>query len=102
MSQPRQPCWKIEHRFGRKGMVARIIEQHNCGWYYRVVEEGTASAGDKLEKVETGHEDWTVAALFAKLYDPRNKADRGELESIAGLDRLCDKWRDKARKALEA
>ena len=102
VSQPRQPCWKIEHRFGRKGMVARIIEQHNCGWYYRVVEEGTASAGDKLEKVETGHEDWTVAALFAKLYDPRNKADRGELESIAGLDRLCDKWRDKARKALEA
>ena len=102
VSQPRQPCWKIEHRFGRKGMVARIIEQHNCGWYYRVVEEGTATAGDKLEKVETGHEDWTVAALFAKLYDPRNKADRGELESIAGLDRLCDKWRDKARKALEA
>ena len=21
ISQPRQPCWKIEHRFGRKGMI---------------------------------------------------------------------------------
>lgn len=22
VSQPRQPCWKIEHRFGHRGMVA--------------------------------------------------------------------------------
>lgn len=32
VSQPRQPCWKSEHRFGHKGMVARIIETGRSGW----------------------------------------------------------------------
>ncbi|WP_261388954.1 MOSC domain-containing protein [Qipengyuania aquimaris] len=102
ISQPRQPCWKIEHRFGRKGMVARIVKQHNCGWYFRVLEEGSAKAGDMLQRVETGHDRWTVARLFASLYDPAERADRDQLEEIANLERLCDHWREKARKALES
>ncbi len=101
ISQPRPPCWKIEHRFERKGMVARILKQHNCGWYYRVAEEGTAQAGDRLERVETGHEDWSVARTFAALYDPSTKPARTELQEIAELDRLCAPWREKAAKALE-
>ncbi len=101
ISQPRQPCWKIEHRFGRKRMVARIIERHDCGWYYRVIEEGTAEAGDPLERVETGHEDWTVARLFAALYDPARNATREELEEIADLERLCGLWRSKGNDALK-
>lgn len=99
VSQPRQPCWKIEHRFGRKGMVKRILEQHNCGWYYRVIKEGAAEAGDRLARVETGHRDWSVARLFACLYDPGHRADASELRDIAALARLCDQWREKAAKA---
>ena len=101
VSQPRQPCWKIDHRFGRKGMVARIVKQHNCGWYYRVIEEGDAKAGDRLEQIETGHEDWTVGRLFAKLFDPAHKATREELEQITTLERLCLPWRDRAREKLD-
>ncbi|MBX7500062.1 MOSC domain-containing protein [Qipengyuania sp. YG27] len=102
ISQPRQPCWKVEHRFGRMGMVARIIERHDCGWYYRVIEAGEAQAGDVLECVETGPEDWTVARLFAALYDPAHRPSRAELQDIAALERLCQPWRDKVRKRLEA
>ncbi|WP_370030181.1 MOSC domain-containing protein [Qipengyuania mesophila] len=102
ISQPRQPCWKIEHRFDRKGMVAHIIERHDCGWYYRVIEEGMAEAGDLLECVETGHGDWTVARVFAALYDPAHRPSHGELQDITALDPLCEGWRDKARKRLEA
>ena len=100
ISQPRQPCWKIEHRFQRKGMVARIVRQHNCGWYYRVLEEGEARAGDRLDLVETGHETWSVARTFAKFYDPEHKANQDELRELAELDRLCEKWRERARNAL--
>ncbi len=99
VSQPRQPCWKIEHRFDRKGMVKLIVQEHNCGWYYRVIEEGEAQAGDRLKRVGTGHEDWSVARLFASLYDPAHRASREELREIAALDRLCDEWRAKAAKA---
>lgn len=100
ISQPRQPCWKLEHRFGRKGMVKRIVKHHNCGWYYRVIEEGSAQAGHhRLERVETGHQDWSVARLFACLYDPAERPSRSELQAIAALEHLCDEWREKAAKA---
>ncbi len=102
ISQPRQPCWKIEHRFGRKGMVARIVREHICGWYYRVVEQGGAQAGDTLDLVEKGHEAWSVARLFAGLYDPSSRASREALDEIANLERLCEPWRQKALKALES
>ena len=100
VSQPRQPCWKIEHRFERKGMVARIVKQHNCGWYYRVLEEGDASPGDALELVEEGHAGWSVARLFARLYDPTDRATPDELREIASLDRLCAPWRRKAAEKI--
>ena len=100
ISQPRQPCWKIEHRFQRKGMVKAIIQNHTCGWYYRVIEEGAAEAGDELERIETGHTDWSVARLFAKLYDPKHKANLDELREIAELEKLCALWRTKVREAL--
>tara|TARA_R110002072_G_scaffold15856_12_gene62725 strand:+ start:1278 stop:1946 length:669 start_codon:yes stop_codon:yes gene_type:complete len=100
ISQPRQPCWKLEHRFGRKDMVKRILREHNCGWYYRVIEEGEAQAGDAIRRVETGHEGWSVARLFACLYDPSQTATAAELQEIAALDRLCDEWRKKAAKAI--
>lgn len=100
-SQPRQPCWKIEHRFGHKGMVKRILTGHMCGWYYRVIEEGKAEAGDALELVERVHESWTVAHVFAALYDPNSEATGAELGEIAALDRLTDQWRDKAAKRCD-
>jgi MOSC domain-containing protein YiiM len=101
VSQPRQPCWKIEHRFGRKGMVKKIIKRHNCGWYFRVIEEGEAEAGDFLDRTETGHSDWPIARLFAKLYDPAHKARLDELREIAELEKLCTLWRTRVAEAVE-
>lgn len=102
VSQPRKPCWKIEHHFGRKGMVARIVKQHNCGWYYRVIEEGEAQAGDTLERVEKGHVQWSVAHVFAKFYDPAHKLTCEECEQLAALPRLSDDLRGEARARLQA
>lgn len=99
ISQPRQPCWKIEHRFDRKGMVKSIMKQHNCGWYYRVLEEGEAQAGDVLERTAIGHKDWSVARLFAKLYDKPHQASLDELREIAGLEKLCALWRTRVQEA---
>ncbi|MEP2736121.1 MAG: MOSC domain-containing protein [Erythrobacter sp.] len=101
LSQPRQPCWKIEHRFDRKGMVKAIMKQHNCGWYYRVLEEGEAKAGDTLERLATGHEDWSVKRLFSKLYDKGDQASLDELREIAGLEKLCTLWRTKVQEAVD-
>ena len=98
VSQPRQPCWKIEHRFGHKGMVARIIASGRSGWYFRVIETGEVAAGDSLERVATGAEDWSVARVFRALV--AGKATRDELAELAALATLAPKLREKASARL--
>ena len=100
ISQPRQPCWKIEHRFARKGMIKQILRTHACGWYYRVIEEGEAEAGDAIERVEISHAEWSVARVFAALFDPDDRTTLADLRAIESLERLCQQWRGKARDLL--
>ncbi len=98
ISQPRQPCWKIEHRFGQTGMVARIVATGRCGWYFRVIESGEVVAGDSLERIATGAADWSVARAFAALV--AGKASRAELAELAELPTLAPKMRAKATARL--
>lgn len=102
ISQPRLPCWKIEHRFGRKGMVATIIQTARCGWYFRVIEAGEAQAGDILERVETGRTGWTIAEVFSEIANPKAATEAGRLEAMATCDILSPSWREGARKKAEA
>ncbi len=87
VSQPRQPCWKIEHRFGHKGMVANIVNTGRCGWYFRVIETGEVAAGDSLERVGIGASDWSVKRAFRALVagkaTPQDLAELGDLETLS-------------------
>lgn len=94
ISQPRQPCWKIEHRFGHKGMVAKIIASGRCGWYFRVIEEGEVAAGDTLERIAIGAAEWSVARAFTALV--AGKATGAELAELAALASLSPRMREKA------
>jgi MOSC domain-containing protein YiiM len=94
VSQPRQPCWKIEHRFGAKGMVAAIIQTARCGWYFRVIETGEVAAGDSLERIAIGAADWSVARVFTALV--AGKATAEELAELAELAPLTPRLREKA------
>ncbi len=102
VSQPRQPCWKIEHHFASaassKGMVAKIVKTGRCGWYFRVIEIGYVQAGDAMERVETGHSQWTVARVFAALI--AGKASDDDLKQLAALEPLAPKLRTRAAEKL--
>ncbi|BDW82952.1 molybdenum cofactor sulfurase [Erythrobacter sp. Dej080120_24] len=98
VSQPRQPCWKIEHRFGHKGMVARIIETGRSGWYFRVLQTGDVRAGDALERVEIGEVDWSVQRVFMALV--AGKASRDDLAELEAMPALTPRLRERARTKL--
>src|SRR5690606_10840801 len=48
VSQGRQPCWKLNDRFGVRDMARRVQDTGRTGWYYRVLQPGSAQAGDAL------------------------------------------------------
>ncbi|WP_324260920.1 MOSC domain-containing protein [Altererythrobacter sp. H2] len=102
VSQPRLPCWKIEHRFGCKGMVRTIIRTARCGWYFRVIEQGMAQAGDSLERIETGCTPWTVAEVFAEIANPKAGTTSTRLAAMARSDVLSPSWREAAREKAAA
>ncbi len=98
VNQPRQPCWKVDHRFGVKGMTAAIVKTGRSGWYFRVIEPGECQAGDRLERTQRGDEAWSVARVFAALI--AGKATRAELEQLAQLEALSPQIKARAVKAL--
>lgn len=98
VSQGRQPCWKIDHKFQRKGMTAQVFATARSGWYYRVVEDGQVSQGDVLERIEHGHRGWTVERVFRLLF--AKGADQAELAELADMPRLSENWQERARVLL--
>jgi len=90
VSRPRQPCWKIEHRFAARGMVKAILRTGRCGWYFRVLEEGAAEAGDRLELVERAADGVSVARCFAALWGSGSQRDPAELRAMAALPALAE------------
>ena len=100
--QPRQPCWKIEHRFETKKMVKTILASGRCGWFFRVIKEGTAQAGDILVLEQEGLPGWTMARLFEALWGTSEPTDPTLLREIAQLPPLADKLRGKIMARLDA
>lgn len=98
--QPRQPCWKIEHRFARKGMVKTILATGRSGWFYRVIEEGEAQAGDMLERAGRGDADWSMRRMFEALWGSSTPPDEGLLARLAEHELLPEKLRAKIRQRI--
>ena len=100
VSQPRMPCATIERRFERKGMVEAILKSGRCGWYFRVVEEGCAEAGDRLVAIAETGTGYTVRDVFRALADPASPIETELVAELAECPLLTDDWRAKAASKL--
>ncbi|HSH85531.1 MAG TPA: MOSC domain-containing protein [Guyparkeria sp.] len=99
VSQARQPCWRLNERFGEAAMAQRVQDTALTGWYYRVLEEGCMEAGDRMKLVERPAEDWSLQRVLRILY--QDTLNRGELAQLAQLSVLTESWRELARRRLE-
>lgn len=70
VTQARQPCWKLDERFGLPGMARRVQQSRRTGWYYRVLEEGSLWAGAALVLEHRPHPRWPLLRLLDLLYLP--------------------------------
>ena len=69
VSQGRQPCWKLNDRFGIADMARRVQDSLLAGWYLRVLEPGELQAGDDIRLVQRPHGEWSVARVLAVIRD---------------------------------
>ena len=97
VSQGRQPCWKLDHRFGHKGVLAEVVQTARCGWYYRVIELGEVTVGDRIELVSRPLPEWSVARCFALLVGGAHKDDPAAVRALASEPLLAEPWRQRAK-----
>lgn len=83
VSLPRQPCFKLNHRFELKGFAPNTWRLSRTGWYYRVLREGTVVAGDEIRLVERPHPSWTIERVQEYLH--RNTGDLAATEELAAI-----------------
>ena len=100
VSQGRQPCWKLNHRFGVPDMARRVQDTGRTGWYYRVLDPGMVAPGDDLVLIDRLAPEWTLHRLWRAMYVDR--LNRTELETIAALDVLAEGWRRYAQRRLDS
>jgi len=98
VSQGRQPCWKLNDRFEVPDMARRVQSTGRTGWYYRVLQAGTATVGDMMQLTSRPHPDWTLrrlgTLLFKRLLDP------AALEPALQLP-LVPSWRKLVERRLQ-
>ena len=91
--QPRNPCWKIDERFGLEGMAAYIAEHRLTGWYWRVVTPGEVAPDAELRLDQSAAEAMTLAAAM-QLWQA-HRPPLAELERLAATPGIAGHWQQK-------
>lgn len=104
ISQGRQPCWKIDHHFGLRGMTARVIRTGRSGYYFRVIEEGEVGPADAIEEVVRARHGWTVERTFQLLIGGLHRVEgaAAALRELTELAPLASSWRLRAAQLLHS
>lgn len=98
ISHGRQPCFKLNHRFDRKDVLAKAAASGRCGLYCRVIRTGEAQAGDAMTLTERPHPEWDMARLFALLIGGGHRGDPAGVAQLARMPVLAQAWRGRAEK----
>lgn len=76
VSQPRAPCWKIDHRTGVEGVASYVALHGLTGWYFRVITAGDIAAGDALHLVHRPEGAVTLADYWRLKNEARPSPER--------------------------
>ena len=96
--QPRNPCWKIDERFGADGM-ALFIDQHLLtGWYWRVLQTGVVNPTDSLVLLTpaSGAPTLHQAMTLWRAHPPQ----LDQLSELAEVPGIAKAWQDKIRQRV--
>ena len=97
VSEPRQPCFKLNIRFNSKETIKQFMAYQRSGCYLRVIKPGMVENGDEMTLIESNPESLTVFETF-KLIFSKNKSQ--ELVNRALADPfLAESTKEKFRES---
>lgn len=92
VSQPREPCWKIDALTGMKGLLREVVATGRTGWYLRVLKEGYWQKEMPLILQSRPYPEWSI------LHANRVMQTGGDVAALMKLPPLAEAWRRELRK----
>jgi len=90
VSQPRSPCWKINHRFEAERMSMHVAQARITGWYYRVLQPGFVEVGDSIELLDRSSERFSIDEFWQVQLAHRPSVE--DLQALAAVPGLAEDW----------
>lgn len=100
VSEPRNPCYKLNIRFEWPKALNRIQRAGKVGWNYRVLQTGLVCQGDSITLVERPHPRWSVMNVQRVIQ--AKSVPLHLLNECANLEILTAKFRNRAQRRLES
>ncbi|PNZ68405.1 MOSC domain-containing protein [Staphylococcus croceilyticus] len=78
VSEIREPCWKVQTKYGIPDLVKRMSSSGKTGFYFRVIQEGFVKEDDNLELVQLADTDTRLSVQELKdiYYNDRKNLER--------------------------
>ncbi len=96
VSQPREPCHKLNKVFNDQSMACSVKKYGFSGYYLRVLKPGLVEPGAPIKRIHKDKFSIEKAnALFRK-----GGANIQHMKELVSLSALSDEWREKLQKRL--
>lgn len=103
VSEPRQPCYKLNHRFEYKKMSRLVQDTGMAGWYFRVLKPGSIQEGDELVFIERTYPQWSLSRvqdfLYREVDNMEVNAELGHMPELGG--EISKLFRTRVEKGVE-
>jgi MOSC domain-containing protein YiiM len=96
--QPRQPCFKFALRFSDTLMPKAMIRNGRAGWYYRILDPGVITQGDRVAVLERPNPSFPFTRLVELI--THHDATIAEWQQMAGMPGLALDWQRRAAEIL--
>jgi len=98
VSQPRQPCHKLNKVFQFQGMACKVQTTGYTGCYFRVKKPGWVEPECVIKKIQDGEEKISIEMVNILMFKDKKNSDL--LKKVVNLESLSVEWRDKFLKRL--
>lgn len=98
VSQPRQPCHKLNKVFNLQAMACKVQTTGFTGCYFRVKKIGMVQPDSEIRKIKDGKENISIEIINILMFKEKKNMDL--LRKVVELEALSIEWREKFQKRL--
>jgi MOSC domain-containing protein YiiM len=101
VTQPRQPCYKLNVRFDDDLMVKRFLASGRSGFYFSVTQPGEVAAGDEIKLLSRDPNGISIAE-FNRIFTAKSLTpdDLALIQKMIKIQALPQDWKDYYREGL--